>query len=89
MVVVMTVNPGFGGQKFMPEQLPKIAEAKKCIEKIGTGIEIEVDGGINEENVGTVAKAGASIVVAGAAVFKGKRGPVEEIKALRKAAEKK
>ncbi|MDD4307431.1 MAG: ribulose-phosphate 3-epimerase [Thermoplasmata archaeon] len=86
LIVIMTVNPGFGGQKCMTEHFPKIAEARRIAEELGIGIEIEVDGGINEHNVGDVVKAGASIYVAGSAVFRGKRGPAGEIAALKKAA---
>jgi ribulose-phosphate 3-epimerase len=86
MVVIMTVNPGFGGQKCMAEHFSKIAEARASIERLGLDIEIEVDGGINEQNVGQVVKAGATIFVAGSAVFRGTRGPAGEIQALKKAA---
>jgi ribulose-phosphate 3-epimerase len=86
MVVIMTVNPGFGGQKCMTEHFSKISEARAAIERLGLGTEVEVDGGINEHNVADVVKAGASIFVAGSAVFKGKRGPAGEIEALKKAA---
>ncbi|MBA3045713.1 MAG: ribulose-phosphate 3-epimerase [Candidatus Thermoplasmatota archaeon] len=86
MVVIMTVNPGFGGQKCMTEQFSKIAEARVAIDRLGLDIEIEVDGGINEHNVGDVVRAGATVFVAGSAVFRGKRGPAGEIAALKKAA---
>lgn len=86
MIVIMTVNPGFGGQKFMPGQLPKIAEAREFVDGEGLDIEILVDGGITEFNIKDVVDAGASICVAGSAVFRGERGPVEEIKALKIAA---
>jgi ribulose-phosphate 3-epimerase len=86
MIVVMTVNPGFGGQKCMSECFSKITEARQFIEKEGLDTEIMVDGGVTEFNVKDVVEAGASIFVAGSAVFRGKRGPVEEIKALKKAA---
>jgi ribulose-phosphate 3-epimerase len=86
MVVVMTVNPGFGGQKCMTEHFRKVAEARQLIDKLGIGTEIEVDGGINEHNVREVVEAGASIFVAGSAVFRGKRGPAGEIAALKRAA---
>ncbi|MDO9536737.1 MAG: ribulose-phosphate 3-epimerase [Thermoplasmata archaeon] len=86
MVVIMTVNPGFGGQKCMNEHFSKISEVRRLAEKLGQDIEIEVDGGINEHNVAEVVKAGATIFVAGSAVFKGKRGPAGEIAALKAAA---
>ena len=68
MLLVMTVNPGFGGQKFMSSMLPKIKEARKMIDD--REIYLQVDGGINPENVAAVKEAGADIIVAGSAVFK-------------------
>ncbi len=69
MVVLMTVNPGFGGQSFIPEVLPKIEELKKIIDQKGIKVDIEVDGGINVKNIGQVAQAGANVFVAGNAIF--------------------
>ncbi len=69
MVVLMTVNPGFGGQSFIPEVLPKIEELKRMIDQKGMEVDIEVDGGINAENIGQVARAGANVFVAGNAIF--------------------
>jgi ribulose-phosphate 3-epimerase len=69
MVVLMTVNPGFGGQSFIPEVLPKIEELKRMIDQKGMEVDIEVDGGINVENIARVARAGANVFVAGNAVF--------------------
>lgn len=69
MVVLMTVNPGFGGQSFIPEVLPKISELKKIIVQKGIEVDIEVDGGINVKNIGQAAQAGANVFVAGNAVF--------------------
>jgi ribulose-phosphate 3-epimerase len=85
MIVIMTVNPGFGGQQFMVEHLPKITEARDLAEKEGLDIEIMVDGGITEFNIRDAADAGANVFVAGSAVFKGDRGPVENISALKRA----
>lgn len=70
MVLVMTVEPGYGGQKFMADMLPKIAEIKKEIDKRGLRVDIQVDGGINPENAPSVISAGANILVAGSSVFK-------------------
>ena len=70
MVLIMTVQPGFGGQKYMDIVTPKIAEMKKLIDSKGLNIDIEVDGGISAENVRTVLDAGANIIVAGSAVYK-------------------
>lgn len=71
MVLIMSVNPGFGGQKFIPSSLRKISELRKMIQERGLDIDIEVDGGINTENVSEVLDAGANVIVAGTAVFGG------------------
>jgi len=69
MVLVMTVEPGFGGQSFIAEMLPKIAEARAAIAALDLDIWLEVDGGINEETAVRCAEAGADVLVAGSAVF--------------------
>ena len=71
MVLVMTVQPGFGGQKYMDECTEKIQELRELIDKEGLDVDIEVDGGINEDTLETVMKAGANIFVAGSWVFGG------------------
>ena len=71
MVLIMTVNPGFGGQKFIPYTTEKVRALKKMIDAAGLKTDIEVDGGINHENVAEIMDAGANIIVAGSAVFKG------------------
>lgn len=71
MVLIMTVNPGFGGQKFIPYTLGKIRDLRKMLHERGSKADIEVDGGINFENVEAVMDAGANIIVAGSAVFCG------------------
>lgn len=71
MVLVMSVNPGFGGQKLIPYTIPKIRQLKKMIDARGLKMDIEVDGGVNLENVTEVMDAGANIIVAGSAVFQG------------------
>ncbi|MDD3240567.1 MAG: ribulose-phosphate 3-epimerase [Lachnospira sp.] len=71
MVLVMSVNPGFGGQKFIPETLSKVKELRRYIDENQLNVDIEIDGGINVENLATVLEAGANIIVAGSAVFKG------------------
>ena len=65
MILIMSVEPGFGGQKFMPIALDKIAEAKALVESKGLNVDIQVDGGIDTHNVEDVIKAGANIIVAG------------------------
>jgi ribulose-phosphate 3-epimerase len=69
VILVMTVNPGFGGQKFLPEMLPKIRELRRMCERKNLDAWIEVDGGQNGENVGQVVEAGADAIVAGSAIF--------------------
>jgi ribulose-phosphate 3-epimerase len=71
LVLVMTVNPGFGGQKFIPSQLEKISRIRKMIDATGRPIDLEVDGGVNPEIARDVIKAGADVLVAGSATFKG------------------
>lgn len=71
MVLIMTVNPGFGGQKLIPYTLRKVSELKKLIDRQGLKTDIEVDGGISLENVEEAMAAGANIIVAGSAVFQG------------------
>jgi ribulose-phosphate 3-epimerase len=69
LLLIMTVNPGFGGQKFIPGMLPKIRKARELAQTRGLKMAIEVDGGVTAENIGTLAEAGADIFVAGAAIF--------------------
>lgn len=73
MVLVMTVEPGFGGQKMMPETLVKVRQIREYALKNGKNIDIEVDGGLNAANVGMATEAGANVVVAGSAIFKAKK----------------
>jgi ribulose-phosphate 3-epimerase len=87
MVLIMTVNPGFGGQKFIDSMLKKIEELKKMREDLGLNFEIEVDGGINLYNVKEVVEAGADIIVAGSAIFDSSN-PAQTIKEFREAIEK-
>ncbi len=69
MVLLMTVNPGFGGQDFIPEVIPKIERLRKMIDKRGLDIELEVDGGIGPETINRVSSAGADVFVAGSAIY--------------------
>lgn len=71
MVLVMTVEPGFGGQSFMYDQMEKVSALKEKLAEINKTIDIQVDGGINDETVSVAAKAGANVFVAGSAVFGG------------------
>ena len=69
MILLMSVNPGFGGQKFIPGTLGKLREARALIEASGRDIRLEVDGGVNLQNIGQIAAAGADTFVAGSAIF--------------------
>lgn len=69
MVLIMTVNPGFGGQSFIESMVPKIQELKGLIDSQNLNVDIQVDGGIKPENVAKVVKAGANVIVAGSAIF--------------------
>ena len=82
LVLLMSVNPGFGGQQFIPSVLPKIAEVRKRIDKLGKDIWLEVDGGIKTDNIAEVAKAGADTFVAGSAIF-GSRDYAATIRQMR------
>jgi len=83
LVMIMTVNPGFGGQEFIPTMLPKIEQLKRIITERKLDCEIEVDGGIKVENIGEVARRGVDIFVAGSGIF-GARDRKETIKKMRK-----
>jgi ribulose-phosphate 3-epimerase len=81
LVLIMTVNPGFGGQKFIPGMLDKIRQAKTLIG--ARNIDLEVDGGVTADNAGDIARAGANVLVAGSAIFKGNHA--QQIKSIRNA----
>lgn len=82
LVLVMTVNPGFGGQEFIPETLGKIRQVRQAIQVCGFDCEVEVDGGINTETARLVVEAGANVLVAGSAVFDSKDGVAAAIQRL-------
>jgi ribulose-phosphate 3-epimerase len=82
MVVVMSVNPGFGGQAFMPEVLSKVEEARKWVDSHGLHTDIQIDGGVTADNVATARDAGANVFVAGTAVF-GSEDPAGAVGHLR------
>lgn len=79
LALIMSVEPGFGGQKFMPNSLPKLNACAEYISKNNLNCELEIDGGINIDNVKEVINAGANVIVAGSAIF-AKPSPAEEIK---------
>ena len=78
LVLIMSVNPGFGGQKFMPEVLDKIKELKKIQSKNNLNFDIEIDGGINFDNCQSAIEAGANILVSGTTVFKSNNGDIKK-----------
>jgi ribulose-phosphate 3-epimerase len=82
MVLIMSVNPGFGGQSFIPSAMPKIRAVRRRIDELGLKTEIEVDGGVKPENAAEVIAAGADILVAGSAVF-GKKDYAAAIRGIR------
>jgi len=83
MVIVMTVNPGFGGQAFIDSMLPKITRLRRTIDERGLSCAIEVDGGIHEETAARVVEAGATLLVAGSAVYSAKDGVRAAVNRLR------
>lgn len=85
-VLVMSVNPGFGGQKFLPASLDKVRRLKQIREDRGLGFRIEIDGGITQDNVASVVQAGVDIVVAGSSIF-GAPDPGEAFTAMQRAIE--
>ena len=85
MALIMTVEPGFGGQALMPDCLDKVRSLRKYCAERGIDLDIEVDGGINENNVSLCTSAGANVIVAGSAIFKAKK-PRPVISAMREAA---
>ena len=88
LVLVMTVNPGFGGQNFIPTSLSKIQRIRAMLDERGLdGVELEVDGGIDPETAGAVVRAGATVLVAGSAVYRGSGSVAENLDRLRVAAE--
>lgn len=85
MALIMTVNPGFGGQKFIPEMLPKITQLRELIDQQELHCDIEVDGGVHETIVPIVVQAGANLLVAGSAVYNEHESVTEAITRLRNA----
>ena len=82
-VLIMTVNPGFGGQSFIDTSLDKIRWMREMIDRVNPDCRLQVDGGINEDTIRAAAGAGADMIVAGSAVFAGDRSPAENVARLR------
>jgi ribulose-phosphate 3-epimerase len=85
LALVMSVNPGFGGQTFIPETLPRIASIRKILDDRGLSAELEVDGGITAENAPDIVKAGADVLVAGNSIFRAEEGIGRAMQRLREA----
>jgi ribulose-phosphate 3-epimerase len=83
-VLIMSVNPGFGGQEFIPESLDKVRRLRKMIDERGLKTRIEIDGGINAENIAEVTSAGAEIIVSGSSIF-GAKDPAVALRQMREA----
>jgi ribulose-phosphate 3-epimerase len=82
LVLIMSVNPGFGGQKFIPTALRKLREARERIDASGRNVRLEIDGGVKVDNIGEIARAGADMFVAGSAIF-GAKDYAATVKAMR------
>jgi ribulose-phosphate 3-epimerase len=85
-LLVMSVNPGFGGQAFIPHSLQKVRDARKLLDVKDSAADVEVDGGVTSANIASLVKAGATVLVAGAAIFR-EADPSAAVRQLRKAAE--
>jgi ribulose-phosphate 3-epimerase len=85
LVLIMTVNPGFGGQEFIPETLPKIRRMRRVINERGLSCDLEVDGGVHEATVPLVVQAGANLLVAGSAVYNNTETVAQAMERLRQA----
>ncbi len=85
LILVMSVNPGFGGQTFIAESLSKISRLRKILDDKNLAIELEVDGGINIDNAHSIVEAGANVLAAGNSVFKAKEGINESLRRMREA----
>jgi len=85
LILIMSVNPGFGGQPFIPETLPRIENMRKILDARGLSAELEVDGGINADNAPDIVKAGANVLVAGNSVFRAEGGINQALQRLREA----
>jgi len=85
LLLVMSVHPGFGGQSYIPSTTPKLQEARRLLDEVGSDAELEVDGGIDAGNAARIAATGASVLVAGSAVFRHPDGAAEGVRELLRA----
>ena len=83
LVLIMSVNPGFGGQAYIPASTRKISRLRSMLDQLGSRVELEVDGGINAQTIAEVAAAGATVLVAGSAIFNNRASVAENIEQLR------
>ena len=87
LVLIMSVNPGFGGQRYIPQSTDKIRRLRRMLDAIDSGAYLEVDGGVKASNVRMVVEAGATVIVAGSAIFRGEQSVAENVAAFREAVE--
>ena len=85
LLLVMSVNPGFGGQSYIPGTSEKLRQARRLLDELGSSAELEFDGGIDASNAAKVAETGASVLVAGSAVYGHEEGPAGGVRAIRRA----
>ena len=83
LVLIMSINPGFGGQAYLPASTDKIARLRSMLDAIGSTAELEVDGGVNDQTIREVAQAGASVLVAGSAIFNDRASVADNLEQLR------
>ncbi|MEX2467716.1 MAG: ribulose-phosphate 3-epimerase [Gemmatimonadota bacterium] len=83
LLLVMSVNPGFGGQAFIPASVDKVKRARRLLDEAGTTAEIEVDGGVDARNAAALIEAGATVLVAGSAVYRHPEGPAAGVRSIR------
>jgi ribulose-phosphate 3-epimerase len=87
LVLVMTVNPGFGGQRFISDMLPKVRAVRAELDRLGLSTELEVDGGIDLSTIAQVVEAGARVIVAGTSIYRARSGIEHAVHELRRTAE--
>ncbi len=87
-LLVMTVNPGFGGQSFIPGMMDKIRRARALLDAAGSAADLEIDGGVNPDNIAACAAAGATVAVAGSSVYNPRHGVAESVRLLRQAVDR-
>ena len=84
LLLVMSVHPGFGGQTYIPGSTSKVEQARQMLDELGSDAELEVDGGIDDGNAAELAEAGATVLVAGSAIYCHPQGPIDGVRAIRR-----